>query len=99
MHQRRQPPTCATAFRGLEKGDHVEPDAKDVATDDDLVTRAIDVAVQRRGFSHEEARERLARTAAELELDPVELALLVLSGQRCSHLAAAAEREATPPAK
>jgi hypothetical protein len=51
---------------------------------------ALEVAVQRLGFSREEARERLAKNAAELELAPNELALLVLCGHRRSANAAAA---------
>lgn len=46
------------------------PDARDVAAESDLVARAVEVAVQRLGFSREEARERLAMNAAELHLDP-----------------------------
>jgi hypothetical protein len=86
-----------TAFRGLEKGDHVEPRATNVPADSDLVERAVEVAVQRLGFSRDEARDRLATNAAALALEPDELALLVLSGQRRrSRLAAAHDPETVP---
>ena len=48
----------------------MEPDAKDVPADGDLAERAVEVAVRRLGFSREEARARLSRNAAELQLGP-----------------------------